>query len=158
MKFYLLFLVFLLIKSCFAAKIHLKDLKEKQKFSKRTPIENNSQEYKQNKANSGLNEYYGQPEQIHINYGCLYFVLNQLLKVYFHDYFLSLLKVLPNQMMITWVTLDLVNDSVVEYGQNSINKRANGTYKVFRDGGSEHRVMNIHRVLLEDLIPGQTYS
>jgi hypothetical protein len=61
-------------------------------------------------------------------------------------------------MMITWITLDLVNDSVVEYGLNGINKTAKGSYSVFKDGGSEHRVMNIHRVLLDDLIPGETYS
>lgn len=61
-------------------------------------------------------------------------------------------------MMITWVTLGLVNDSVVEYGQTNLNIRVNGTYFIFRDGGNERRVMNIHRVLLENLTPGQTYS
>ena len=60
--------------------------------------------------------------------------------------------------MITYVTLDLVNDSVVEYGINALSTRVNGTYEIFRDGGDEHRTMNIHRVLLTKLRPGQTYS
>ena len=61
-------------------------------------------------------------------------------------------------MMITWVTLDLVNDSVVEYGINGLTQQKNGTVTVFKDGGVEKRVMNIHRVLLDDLRPAQTYS
>jgi hypothetical protein len=61
-------------------------------------------------------------------------------------------------MMITWVTLGLVNDSAVEYGQKTLNKYVNGTYFIFQDSGPEHRTMMIHRVLLDDLLPGQTYS
>lgn len=91
--------------------------------------------YEKSSIDSNINEVYSQPEQIHISLG---------------------LK--PTQMMITWVTLDLVNDSVVEYGVNNLNMQANGTYFVFTDGGVEHRTMNIHRVLLDNLQPGQTYS
>jgi hypothetical protein len=32
-------------------------------------------------------------------------------------------------MMITWITLDMINDSVVEYGLKGLNMRENGTYE-----------------------------
>lgn len=60
-------------------------------------------------------------------------------------------------MIITWVTLDYVNESVVEYGIDTLGKSASGSSVNFTDGGVERRKLNIHRVLLNDLIPGQTY-
>jgi hypothetical protein len=80
-------------------------------------------------------EIYTQPEQVHLSYGSI-----------------------PTQMIVTWVTLDPINDSVVEYGIDKINKVANGTTFVFKDGGAEHRKIAIHRVVLDSLIPGQEYS
>lgn len=61
-------------------------------------------------------------------------------------------------MIVTWVTLDHVNESVVEYGVGQVYKRKHGSNHVFTDGGKEKRTMIIHRVLLKDLIPGETYS
>jgi hypothetical protein len=60
-------------------------------------------------------------------------------------------------MIVTWVTQDPVNESVVEYGINSINQVALGTQDLFVDGGFERRHLTIHRVQLSNLIPGKTY-
>jgi len=79
--------------------------------------------------------YYGQPEQIHISYGL--------------D---------PSLMIVTWVTLNEVNDSVVEYGQmDTLENRATGWVSVFQDSGNEQRREYIHRVVLQDLLPGRRY-
>ncbi|CAF4240024.1 unnamed protein product, partial [Rotaria sordida] len=54
---------------------------------------------------------FGQPEQIHLSYG--------------RD---------PSLMIVTWVTLNEVNDSVVEYGQDDIfSQRATGCGSIFQD-------------------------
>ena len=61
-------------------------------------------------------------------------------------------------MIVTWVTLNEVNESVVEYGQmDSIDRRATGNVSVFQDSGSEKRREYIHRVVLRELMPGQRY-
>ena len=62
-------------------------------------------------------------------------------------------------MIVTWVTMDATSDSVVEYGTvpNDLTLSALGSTTVFTDGGSEKRVLYIHRVLLDNLIPGTTY-
>ena len=60
-------------------------------------------------------------------------------------------------MIVTWVTLDYVNESVVEYGIDTLDKSASGVSVNFTDGGVERRKLNIHRVLINDLVPGQTY-
>jgi hypothetical protein len=60
-------------------------------------------------------------------------------------------------MMITWVTLDIINDTVVEYGIDGLASKQNGYSTVFKDGGFEQRKMEIHRVLLTNLEPGRTY-
>ena len=61
-------------------------------------------------------------------------------------------------MIVTWVTLNEVNDSVVEYGQlDSLDRRATGYVSVFQDSGSEKRREYIHRVVLRELLPGQHY-
>lgn len=79
--------------------------------------------------------FYGQPEQIHLSYGL--------------D---------PSLMIVTWVTLNEVNDSVVEYGQmDSLEQRTTGYVSVFQDSGSEKRREYIHRVVLRELMPGQRY-
>jgi hypothetical protein len=59
---------------------------------------------------------YAQPEQVHISYGSK-----------------------PSEMIITWVTLDLINDTQVEYGIGVLNKQVNGSFHIFQDGGIEKR-------------------
>ncbi len=64
----------------------------------------------------------------------------------------------PSLMIVTWVTLNEVNDSIVEYGQlDMFDKRAIGSVSIFQDSGSEQRREYIHRVVLSDLMPGQKY-
>lgn len=75
-----------------------------------------------------------QPEQVHISYGAA-----------------------PTEMMVTWVTLDPTNVSTVEYGISKLNLRKTGNVTKFVDGGSNKRVIYIHRVLLTDLVPGTDY-
>lgn len=61
-------------------------------------------------------------------------------------------------MIVTWITLNEVNDSVVEYGQmDTLENRATGWVSVFQDSGSEQRREYIHRVVLQDLLPGRRY-
>ncbi|CAF3681988.1 unnamed protein product [Rotaria sordida] len=70
--------------------------------------------------------FFGQPEQIHLSYGL--------------D---------PTLMIVTWVTLNEVNDFIVEYGQfDMFNKREIGSISIFQDSGSEKRHEYIHRVVL----------
>ncbi|CAF0889652.1 unnamed protein product [Brachionus calyciflorus] len=87
------------------------------------------------KSDKSDSEVYYQPEQVHLAYGAR-----------------------PDQMIVTWVTLSAVNESVVEFGNGKINQRVNGTSKIFTDGGLQRRKMEIHKVLLENLIPGETYK
>jgi len=78
---------------------------------------------------------YGQPEQVHISYGL--------------D---------PSLMIVTWITMNPINESVVEYGENPMfDQRATGKFSIFQDGGTEKRREYIHRVVLTDLRPGQRY-
>jgi hypothetical protein len=79
-------------------------------------------------------EDYYQPEQIHISYGAL-----------------------PSQMIITWTTLSNVSDHVVEYGLNSLDMTAHGSYRILKNSGTSGRQTQIHYVLLNDLIPGEKY-
>lgn len=61
-------------------------------------------------------------------------------------------------MIVTWVTLNAVNDSVVEYGLDDMfDQRATGSVSVFQDSGSERRIEYIHRVVLRNLLPGHRY-
>lgn len=60
-------------------------------------------------------------------------------------------------MIVTWVTQDYVNESVVEYGIDAINQVTMGNQTIFTDWGVERRKMTIHRVLLQNLKPGTTY-
>lgn len=66
----------------------------------------------------------------------------------------------PTEMMITWVTLDKTNASIVEYGEGlqiGFTLKAVGQETAFVDGGSEKRKLYMHRVLLQGLTPGQRY-
>lgn len=64
-------------------------------------------------------------------------------------------------MMITWVTTAANISSIVEYGlaEQALKFRALGsTATKFVDGGSEKRVLYIHRVKLTGLIPATYYG
>ncbi|RMZ98494.1 iron zinc purple acid phosphatase [Brachionus plicatilis] len=82
-----------------------------------------------------LNEVYYQPEQVHLSYGAR-----------------------PDQMVVTWVTMSPVPESVVEYGIYKIDSSVSGTSSIFVDGGNLRRNMTVHRVVLEKLTPGKSYK
>lgn len=75
-----------------------------------------------------------QPEQVHLSYGA--------------D---------PTEMVVTWVTQDSANGTVVEYGHDTLNSSATGFEEKFQDGGSQKRVFHVHRTVLRKLIPGMQY-
>lgn len=61
-------------------------------------------------------------------------------------------------MIVTWITLNNIPDSIVEYSiDDALDQRVNGTVSIFQDGGSEKRREYVHRVVLQNLIPGQKY-
>ena len=64
-------------------------------------------------------------------------------------------------MVVTWVTMDKCAVATVEYSDTSsssfLNQAETGTSTTFQDGGSEMRTMQIHRVVLKNLTPGNTY-
>ena len=62
-------------------------------------------------------------------------------------------------MIITWVTMTSTKDSVVEYGKvGELTFRTEGIEDKFVDGGSEKRVLYMHRVLLRGLQPNTQYT
>jgi len=64
----------------------------------------------------------------------------------------------PTDMVVTWVTMQSTSASIVEYGVKTLSQTAKGYADVFIDGGSEKRMIFIHRVTITGLIPGQKYS
>ena len=64
------------------------------------------------------------------------------------------------EMMITWVTFAANVSSIVEYGlkDEALAMTASGSATTFTDGGSEHRVLYIHRVKLTNLKPATSYG
>ncbi|XP_077997692.1 acid phosphatase type 7-like [Glandiceps talaboti] len=76
----------------------------------------------------------GQPEQIHLSYT--------------GD---------PTEMIVTWSTMTLVNQSVVEYGITTFNMAVNGTTTKFVDGGKANHTQWVHRVKITGLTPNQRY-
>jgi hypothetical protein len=54
--------------------------------------------------------------------------------------------------------LDPVNNTLCEYGVNQLNIMINGTSEFFTDGGTERRTIQIHRVVLNNLLPNQQYK
>ena len=78
---------------------------------------------------------------------------------YIHTY-IVVLSGDPTEMMVTWVTLAYTNYTVVEYNKAGfpLTLQASGDITKFTDGGSEHRVLYIHRVKLTGLVPDQMYG
>ena len=103
--------------------------------------------------NSQLDSY---PEQIHLSYG----LPDQMIGKSNYSTEVKIFKFLKFflYLTVTWVTLDYVNESIVEYGINDFKNVVTGVSEIFIDGGSEKRKINIHRVILNDLKPDQTYS
>ena len=66
----------------------------------------------------------------------------------------------PTEMMVTWVTLAPTDYSIVQYNKAGfpLTLQASGGITKFTDGGSEHRVLYIHRVKLTGLVPDQMYG
>ncbi|XP_073248091.1 acid phosphatase type 7-like [Porites lutea] len=66
----------------------------------------------------------------------------------------------PTEMMVTWVTLTLTNYSIVEYNKGGfpLTLHATGAVTKFTDGGSQHRVLYMHRVKLTGLAYDQVYD
>nr|XP_056703625.1 acid phosphatase type 7 [Euleptes europaea] len=66
----------------------------------------------------------------------------------------------PASMTVTWTTFGQA-DSLVEFGPDpgtAFTRRARGRATKFVDGGKLHRTMYIHRVTLNDLLPGHRYA
>lgn len=61
-------------------------------------------------------------------------------------------------MVVTWVTFNQTSSSTVEYGFDDLENNKNGISWRFIDGGNESRVLYIHRVVLDHLDPGHSYS
>lgn len=61
-------------------------------------------------------------------------------------------------MIVTWVTFDATNSSIVEYGETNLDDVAKGKEETFIDGGTEARHIYMHRVILERLNPATKYS
>ena len=65
----------------------------------------------------------------------------------------------PDEMVVTWSTLNLTLESVVEYGQDLFNldDTVTGTTYKFVDHGHLRSTQYIHRVHLSNLKPNTTY-
>ena len=62
-----------------------------------------------------------------------------------------------NEIVVTWVTMEAANLSIVEYGQRDLDTVAKGMQDIFVDGGSEKRNIYMHRVTLTNLRPNTRY-
>ncbi|CAG2172475.1 unnamed protein product, partial [Oppiella nova] len=77
---------------------------------------------------------YYQPQQIHLSFGAS-----------------------KSEIIVTWVTFNKT-ESIVKYGINRLNTSVNGSVTLFTDGGTEKRLLYIHRVELIGLELGVKYQ
>lgn len=79
-----------------------------------------------------------------------------------HDYQASQVHIsfgnTVSDIIVTWVTANQTENSVVEYGIDELVNTAYGNQTLFIDGGTEKRRFYIHTVLLHNLKQNQTYS
>lgn len=61
-------------------------------------------------------------------------------------------------MIVTWTTFDPINKPTVSYGVTKLNQSAIGYSTKFTDGGSEKRIMYIHRATMNNLRPDCKYG
>ena len=61
-----------------------------------------------------------------------------------------------SEIIVTWVTFNKT-ESIVKYGINRLNTLVNGSVTRFTDGGTEKRLLYIHRVELIGLELGVKY-
>ncbi|XGW02102.1 hypothetical protein V3C99_014279 [Haemonchus contortus] len=81
---------------------------------------------------------YGQPEQIHLSMGAS-----------------------PTEMVVTWLTFDDTEKSLVHYGlitDKKLEQVAEGLCSLFVDTPKSPKKRYIHRVTLSGLVPGKTYQ
>lgn len=76
-----------------------------------------------------------QPEQVHLAFGST-----------------------TDEIIVTWSTFNGTTKSVVEYGINGMVLRAEGSSRLFVDGGPQHRAQYIHQVTLYNLTPSSHYG
>lgn len=95
-----------------------------------------------------------QPQQVHLSVGGMSAKAKKVLN--FMKF--SLFSDEPNQIVVTWNTLDDPGEeSIVEYGINGFALNAVGRREKFVDGGKEKHSQWIHRVTLTDLMPESKY-
>ena len=61
-------------------------------------------------------------------------------------------------MIVTWTTFDPIVNPTVSYGLNKLTQSAIGYSTKFTDGGSEKRIMYIHRATMDNLRPDSKYG
>ena len=61
------------------------------------------------------------------------------------------------EMVVTWVTQAATGNSTVEYGIGNLAMTQTGSTDKFTDGGLQHRVLYMHRVVLQHLKPATRY-
>lgn len=63
-----------------------------------------------------------------------------------------------SEIVVSWITQNNTQISVVEYGIGGLVKRATAIPQRFVDGGKDHTVRYTHNVKLSNLLPKQTYG
>ncbi|RZF35571.1 hypothetical protein LSTR_LSTR005099 [Laodelphax striatellus] len=109
----------------------LEDFRETKKIPA-VPVETNTT-HKEKRNDEDIISYF-QPEQVHISFG--------------DD---------PLTIVVTWSTKNDTNGSIVEYGIDGLIAKKHGTSTLFVDGGYLHNFQYIHRVVLDNLRPLETY-
>ena len=67
----------------------------------------------------------------------------------------------PSAMVVTWMTMSQVNESIVEYGEMVLDHVAKGNVTKFINYGKHGltwRTTWVHRAVMTELKPGKRYS